>query len=151
MSNYLKTDPETITLHARDSQVYDGLASGTVRPGAIVEVSGTSDNHLNLTEGKGQVLRIAKEYSHTGQDINDTYADGEHMEFRKPLQGESYYMLLSAGESVTPGDTLAGASGEVRAYDSAGGDTADMIVGEALETVDNSGGSSAVFLQVEVE
>lgn len=151
MANYLKTDPETIALEPRSDRKYDGLASGTVRPGAVVDINGTNGEYHTFTEGYGDVKRVAIEYSHTGQDINDSYADGDHMELRRALPGESYYMLLSAGESVSAGDRLAAdGSGEVRAYDGGGGDTVDMIFGEAIEAVDNSGGSSAVFIQVEV-
>lgn len=151
MSDYLKSNPETITLHGRSDLPYDGIADGTVRPGAVVDASGTEGQYQTFAEGFGSVKRIAKEYSHTGQEIEGEYSDGEHMELRKALPGERYYMLLAADTNVSAHDDLVvNSNGELVGYTEADDDFGEVF-GEALEGIDNSGtGTDPVFIQVEV-
>lgn len=146
---YFKEDPDKILVHGRDNHKYDGLANAAVSPGQILTVAGVNGEYPQLAPGQATVFRVAKEYSHTGMTINDDYASGDHMEYYHAIPGEVYFMPLAAGESVTVDDDLvADTSGNLRLYDSAGGDTADMKLAKANEAVDNSGGAEPVFVLV---
>lgn len=63
--------------------------------------------------------------------------------------GGGLYMLLAAGENVTAGASLvSNGDGYLRQLDTAGGDDPNAVAFETEEAVDNSGGSSAVFIEV---
>lgn len=144
----------TITLHQRDSHVYDGQADGAVTPGELLEQTGVSGDlptygaHSGAAEQAAP--RFAIEYSHTGMTVDDDYADGDHLELRKGLPGDEFYAFLDAGASVTPGDQLVSAgNGALQAVTGDGSDQG-VVVCEALETVDNGAGGSPVRIEIEV-
>lgn len=145
----------TVTLHQRDNHVYDGVADGAVTPGELLERTGTdSDGNpqfaAHSTAAGAAKARFAKEYSHTGMSIDDDYSDGDHMEYRDGIPGDRFNAFLAAGENVSEGDKLVSAgNGALQAVTGDGTDAA-VIVAEAYEGLDNSGGADPVRIEVEV-
>lgn len=159
---------ETITLHGRDSDTKDGVANAVVTPGELLELAGTnSDGDRQLQphssapdlNGNGSAQpNFATEYSHTGGSIDDDYASGDHLEYRPCMAGDEVYAFIDAGQNVSEGAPLEsagnGALQEHSGLNPAGDGTDtmadDLIVGYAVEAVDNSGGSDPVRIRVEV-
>lgn len=151
--------PSTIILHGEDNarDRKDGVAQSAITPGQLVEVTGTVSGSttkqidVHSSAAADTVPRFALEYSHTGGGIDDDYAVDDHMEYRTFKPGEEVNAFLAAGENVSEGATLvADGSGNLRLIDTSGGDAEGVAVAEALESVDNSGGSSAVRIRAEV-
>lgn len=160
-------DPSTILLHATEdaNRRSDAQANGTITPGDLA-----SRDSLNTSRAKDvyEVTRhstddaktaplVALEYEKTGRGIDDDYSDGDGMEYYAAQPGDRLYMWLADGTTLTTaananisvGDTLGSAGGQV-AGALRTGVTAGNEMFEALEAVDNSGGSDKVRLRVEV-
>lgn len=153
------TTPSTIILHADDRSLdrMDGVATGEIEPGMLVEVTGSVDTGADEAREVGPQsgdavpvpFRLALEYSHTGGGVDDAYAADEHLEYRHFIGGEVAYGYLAEGENVTEDDLLvSNGDGTFRAADGAGGEDAAAI-GVATEAVDNSGGAEPVRIRVE--
>lgn len=153
------SDPSTIVLHGDDDSRTrkDGVAQGTVTPGQLVEVQGSTDTGADDARSLGAQsgaavpvpVRVALEYSHTGRGIDDDYSADEHMEYRDLQSGEEAYVFLAAGESVAPDDLLVSdGNGDLRAAAGDGSEDAAAIM-VPTETVDNSGGADPVRLRAE--
>ena len=148
---YVKENPDTVTLHQRDSQVYDGVTGAAdMTPGIAVEATGLDEQYPVLEPHSGgscTSLKVLKEYSHTGGSIDEDYVEETHAEYRHAVSGERYYMFLDDGESVDPFDELVLADNGTFAAQ----DTEECYVAEALEAVDNELGGEPVRIQVEVK
>jgi len=170
-------DPNVITLEGDDDsyQRESGVATGTVTPGQIVERNGTSSSgatdetqvQRNTTDGAVLVPRIALEYSKTGKGIGDDYADGDNIEWRVFESGDEAYIPIFDGSNagaagtdtsdnanISEDDYLvpysgSGEDGNFRAFDSGDGDAEGQKMFQALEGVDNSGGSSPAYIRAE--
>lgn len=164
--------PETILLHGRDNERKDGEAAAAITPGELLEHAGTNGEgelqfqpHSETPDlnGNGSARPLfAREYSHTGRTIDDDYAAGEHMEYHDGLPGDEVYAFIDAGETVSPGDPLESAGNGALAVHTGvttvgdGSGTAnetvadDLVVGYAVEAVDNSGGTDPVRVRVEI-
>lgn len=142
----------TITVHARDSHVYDGVADGAVSPGELVSRTG-QDGDIptygpHAAAGEFAEPYFAKEYSHTGMSIDDDYQDGDHMELRKGLTGDRYLAYLADGENVSTDDYLVSAGdGSLQAAAADGSDESG-IVAKPAEDLENASGSP---IRIEVE
>lgn len=129
-----------------------------IEPGHLVEVNdGSVDPHG--TADATALPAFAIEDRDVGKTPADTYvaADNENVPVAYPQRGGKVNLAwLAAGETVTEGDYLVSAGdGTLQAYASQdivgdGTDTVDQnkVVAVADETLDNSGGASAVRLEV---
>lgn len=160
--------------YQRDS----GKATGTVSPGQILErngsdTSGADDQtqvQRNSTDGAVAVPRIALELAKTGQTIEDDYASGDYIEWRVFESGDEAYIPIFDGANATTSDGTstddsgnaniaeddylvpyagAGENGNFRAFDSGNGDSEGQKMFQALEAVDNSGGSDIAYVRAE--
>lgn len=165
-----KENPDVILLHGRDDEHAEGIATETFTPGAALSVTGVDTSRAkdryeySANDGSvaGARLVVALEDQHggTGKGIDEDYEDGQNVTAREVVPGDEFYGFIfdgsnaggtapdtSANATVTEGDELvyyAGAGdtvGTFRAYAS-GSDSDGAIQVEALESVDNSDGST---------
>lgn len=128
----------------------EALASGTVSPGMLLELtSATADTvKAHATQGGEHERAFAVEDSLQGNEITDDYANGALVQYNIVQPGARVQALLKAGESVTKGDTLiSGGDGTLI------GDTGSPVqkTAIALETLDlSASGSSNTLMDVRV-
>lgn len=160
--------PNTVVLHARDRDPRDGIANATITPGELIEVTGTSGSERLVqphssapsTDTEGSALpRFALEYAKTGKGIDEDYPTDDAVEYRTCQTGDVVYTFINTGENASIDDPLESAgNGSLSVHTgSSDADTTSTqtyydgaVVGHALESVDNSGGSSPVRIRVEV-
>lgn len=163
--------PDTVVLRGMDELEFDDNPGvGTIRPGMLLE---REDNTVqpHSTDGGAAAPRFAVErgefgmladdtttvpYEASNGIVHDEYVDGEtvwHAAFDK---GQRVWGLLAPGEVVSAtGDSrvVSDGAGGVRAIDTDGtapDDSAGVVVAEAVEDVDNSGGTEYVRVRLEV-
>lgn len=174
----VKTNPDTILLEGDDDsyQRSNAEADGVITPGQIVEVTGvdtSAANDVDLVQRYGTSaekcsIRVALELAKVGKTIDDDYADGDYLEYRVFEPGDEFYGLvfdgdnaagtsadLSANANISQGDRLvvyagAGENGNLRNLDTGNGDSEGAAIVEALESVDNSAGTSPARIEVKV-
>jgi len=135
-----------ITLKQFVAAQKEAAAAGAIIPGYLVELKADGELQAHST-GAGDInsLYIAKADDYIGKGIDEDYASGDQVRYEVGHNGEEYNMLLAVGESVTKDDLLESAGdGTLQA------DTGSAARLKAAETVDNSGGSEAVRIKVEV-
>lgn len=128
-------------------------ASGGVTPGALVAYYGNADYDVHATAGgTSPAPRFARKKGEIGGTITDDHAAGDHIKVAYCGSGVKVNGLLAAGENVGAGELLAsGGDGTlVSAEDGTSPYGEDAAVARATVANDNSAGSSAVRLVVEV-
>ena len=148
------TTPNTITLKGNGIRK-EGVASGTITPGYLVEFGGANDLQAHSTAAANARKAFAVENELLGNGIDDDYTVGEQVHYAVFGTGEEVYALVAAAATaVTKGAALESAGdGTLRILttDTATDDTQrDSVVAYALEAVDNSGGASEARIKVEV-
>lgn len=128
-------------------------ASGTIRPGMLLELD--SDNKVKAHSAAGQnaVPMFALEDELQGNDIDDNYSSGDKVQVWFPQRGEQVYAILADGENIDEGDYLE-SNGEgylqkhvadVESFESAEPGAITVyplqIVAQAVEAKDLSGSS----------
>lgn len=138
------TTPKTVELYG-EGQQHEAKALGDITPGMLVErAAGGVQAHS--TAGGPANPHFANEFGFTGGEIGDDYATDDQVVFTTYVPGSGVYAIVAAGAAaITEGDLLASAGDGTLA---AAGNS-EVAVAQALEDVDNSGGSSAVRIQVE--
>lgn len=131
-----QTDPKTIELYGWGCQ-HEALALGAITPGMLVERA-TGGVQAHSAAGGVANLHFATEFGMTGEGIDDAYAADDQVIFKTFAPGSSVYAFLADTENVSEGDLLA--SDGAGALAAVGLD--EVIVAQALEDVDNSGGGS---------
>lgn len=152
--------PKTIILKGHGIRK-EGVASGAITPGHLVEFGGANDLQVHSTAAGNARKAFAVENDLIGNGITDDYAAGDQVQYSVFQTGEEVYALVAAGATaITKGAALESAGdGTVAVYAAQAvneGGTATYtiydgaIVGYALEAVDNSVGGSAVRIRIEV-
>lgn len=138
-------NPKTIELYGYGVQ-HEATALGTITPGMLVErAAGGVQAHG--TAGGPANTAFANEYALTGGTIDRDYASDDQVIFTTYNPGAGIYALVADGATaITEGALLASAGDGTLAV--AGDD--EVVVAQALEAVDNSGGASAARIRVEV-
>ena len=142
----------TVRIHQRDEHVYDGVATEEIDPGDLVAVVGVDGDDLQFARhdsaGEKTAAYFAREYSHTGMSIEDSYQNGDHIEVLKLVPGDRAYGFLSDEEDVDAGDLLVSA-GDGALGEPAAGEEAHAV-GIARESVNNSEAGDKTRIDVEV-
>jgi len=133
----------------------EGIASGTIRPGHLVEFGGANDLQVHSTAAATARKAFAVENDLIGNGIDVNYTVGEQVQYEVYASGAEVYALVAAGAAaIEKGDPLQSAGNgtlRIQATDAATDDTQrNSLVAYALEDVDNSGGSSVVRIRVEI-
>lgn len=132
---------------------HEDSAGAAVDVGQLLE-KGANGPIPHGTDGAvlDQVL-VAKDARGRGMELGDSYASGSNMHYFNANSGAGLHLRLDAGESVTgpadgsPTRLVSSGNGNVRAFNA---DADDDVVALADETLDNSGGASAVDVAAEV-
>lgn len=134
------------------------FAGSAIKVGALLGFDGNGDlvPHASATTGT-EVTRVANAHINTGiargsLGTRTNYEAGELVKWFVPVAGAEVLLNLAESQTIADGDALvpAGTAGQVRLLDTAGGDTADMIVGEAVPGIDQSKGFSMTTAAGEV-
>ncbi|MCK5641215.1 MAG: hypothetical protein KAJ19_10470 [Gammaproteobacteria bacterium] len=149
-STILLTNPEGRTLAVKEA-----LSAGVITPGALIEHNAAASTVVVHSVAQGRNQRIfALENLGDASDIDADYASGETVRYGFFQPGDEVYALVINGTAaILKGLELAsdGAGGLVTVTDTADAKPLDgVVVGTALEAVDNSGGSVPVRIRVEV-
>lgn len=129
-----------------DYERYEALANGAVSPGHLVELDSNSKVKVHATAGGWAELAFAVEDSLQGDDVTDSYADGDLVQYNIQKRGNIVWCRIKNGESVSVGDKLVSAgNGEMQEFVS---DSSAVIVEQipllvALEACDMSDSSAA--------
>lgn len=127
----------------------EARAHEALKPGHFLELVQTTGKVKKQTNtGKPGMLAFACEDSLQGKTVNDAYAEGDLVRYRIPKAGDKFYARLAAGATaVLAYDNLTVSSdGTVKKATYSAGSNVPFVVAE--EAVDNSGGSSEVFILV---
>lgn len=132
--------------------VKEGVASEAITPGHLVEFGGSNDLQKHSTAGGNARPAFMREQDYIGQDIDTACASGDRIPYMVGRQGDEVRGLVAAGTSaISKGGPLESAGdGTLQPHGTAATGDVDNIVAYATEAVDNSGGSEAVRIAIEV-
>lgn len=139
------TEPKTIDLYGKGIQ-NEAAALGAITPGMLIE-RGTNGVQAHSTAGGPATPAFAVEYDLTGGTIDDDYAAGDQVIYRTFAPGSAVYALVAAGAAAIAGNALLQSAGDGTMLTAA---TDDVAVAQALEAVDNSGGSEVARIKIEI-
>ena len=129
-------------------------AGSAIIPGMLVEETATGVQEHSTGDGNAQKLFALTDLITAGT-IDDTYAVGQTVRYGAAHSGQEVYAWVpAAATAITKGAALSsngdGTLKNVAASAATSEAQRDSIVGYALESVDNSGGGSAVRIKVRV-
>lgn len=137
--------PKTVELYGYGIQ-NEAEALAAITPGMLIE-RGSGGVQAHSTAGETATPAFAVENGMVGRGIDDAYADGDQVIYKTFSPGSAVYALAHAG----------GTAITINAFLKSGGDGTlelatddEVVIAQALEAVDNSGGSEAVRIKVEV-
>ena len=141
----------------RNNRTFNGVrrenkAASALNAADLVERTASG---LQSQSTDGEVLEtvlVAEDARGRGYVAGDEYAADELVPYLECNSGDLVTLRLADGESVTGGEKaasptqlVADGTGGVRAFNSGGGDTEDMVVAVADETLNNTSGSRALL------
>lgn len=146
--------PNTIILLGQGCRK-EGIASSAITPGHLVAFGGANDLQVHSTAAGNARKAFAVENDLIGNGIDDAYAAGDQVQYNVFRPGDEVYALVADGApAISKNDALESAGdGTLRKITPGSSATSariDGIIGYALEAVDNSGGSSAARIRIEV-
>lgn len=133
-------------------QVEAKAAEAGIYPGHFLDWTSTGTLELQDESGTTGPKIVAVEDSLQGKKISDVYTSGRQVLARYAVPGTEVYAWLAKGHSVTIGDLL-----EFAGYEEPGclgkaeytsASKGAGVVAQALETIDNSSGSSGARIRV---
>ncbi len=122
-------------------------AGGAITPGHIITHNASGQYVVHGTAGGDLLVTVALENEIVGRGIDDAYAAGEQVLAIVPQPGSEVNALVGAGAAaIAAGDPLESAGdGTVRKV------TTGVVIGYAMEAVDNSAGTSPARIIMEVK
>ena len=134
----------SIDTDARDKE---GIASGAITPGHLLERTSTADTvKVHATAGGKAQRLFAIEDEHQGKEIGDAYVSAQRTFFKTFQPGDRVYALIANGEAIAIGDWLVSAGdGTLKEADadSSGTLVEQDILGVAVMACDMSDSSLA--------
>ena len=144
--------PNSILLLPADAKitVKEALAGGAITPGHLLERTTTATVVVHNSADVISQKMFALENLPIAGTISDAYASGDTVRFGYPQSGDEIYAMLPASAAaVVIGDALA-SNGDGTLKKAAVSPLDQVIVGFAIEAVDNSGGGTVVRIKIEV-
>lgn len=125
---------------------YESPCTATLLPGHIVELTGATGVRKQSIAKRRTAIRVATENLLLGGTIETPYASGDNVFYSTLKPGDQAQVRISANAAaIVRGDQLElTGNGTLRKL------TDGVAVAEALESVNNSAGSTEAFLSVEV-
>lgn len=134
-----KTIPVKCFTPVRD----EAIAAAAITPGHLIERTSAGKVQVHSTAGGPVHKAFAVEDELQGNEIGDTYAADDLVQFNIFRPGDRVYALLKDGQNVAIGAFLESAGdGTLQAWaaDASGAvGQSNQVVGQALEAVDMSG------------
>lgn len=139
----LKGDP---IYKERPLKALDNYDNGKIMPGMLCEYDGIYVKPHATADGFASAIFAVELAIREGADINTLYdQDGETVELAFCRPGDEVYALLDIGENVAAGALLnSGGNGHLDST------VSTYPVARALEAVNNSAGTAAARIRVEV-
>lgn len=122
------------------------VAAGTITPGMLLEVTSADKVQAHATAKGPHAAIFAVENDLEGDEISDNYVVDDYVQAEIYNRGDEVLAFIEAGNAaVTIGTYLESAGdGSLQTY------TDGIIVAQALEAVDNSGGGSMARIKVRI-
>lgn len=139
------TTPKTVELYGESIQYEATATDAAITPGMLVTRTATGVRPHNVA-GNVANATFAFENDMVGNGIDDAYDVGDNCYLRTYSAGSGVYALLAAGATAVTN----------RAYLTSAGDgtlevagDGDIVIAQAMEAVDNSGGATRARIRVE--
>lgn len=122
----------------------EAIGSGVITPGHLLTLTSAGLLTVHATQGGYVAPLFAVENDLVGDTIDDNYASGDYIQAEYLRTGDEVLGLVAAGEAaIVIGDLLCSkGDGTLEKTD-----TGDIVIAQALEAVDNSGGSAVVRIK----
>ncbi len=140
------TTPKVIELYGMGIQNEAIVSDAAVTPGMLLTRTATGVRPHNVA-GATATPAFAQECGMVGRGIGDNYAIGDQCIYKTYAAGSSVYALAHAGGAAIAANAYLKSAGD-GTLELAGND--EVVVAQALEAVDNSGGGTAVRIKVEI-
>ena len=137
----------TILLKGREwATQLERVAAGTITPGMLVEVTTADKLQAQSTTSVAVLKAFALEDDMNGKEISDNYVADDYVQSAILCSGAEVLAFLAAGgTAVAIGNMLeAAGDGSLKKF------SAGVVVAQALEALDNSGGGSMARLKVRI-
>lgn len=134
-----------------DSEGYrleEAVASGTVKPGMIVQKTSTGAVKAHAVAGGRGLVQVAVEDALQGKTIDDSYSNGNMVTYHIQQPGTRFQGILLAAQNVAVGDALI-SDGAGRLKATLSGDSDDNqehVLAYAEEAVNANGGVDEFIL-----
>lgn len=141
-----KSKPEVISLLG-EPIFKEGTTTAAINPGHLVELGGAKGLQAQSSAAKDCRRAFVLENDLIGKGIDDAYKAGERIRYGSFHAGQEVYAKLAAAATAVAKNIALEAAGDgtVRKQSGVG-----VIIGYALEAVDNSSGAKEVFIMMEV-
>lgn len=134
-----------IALLGEPLQNEDAAAAEAIIPGQLVTLNGSGLLIKHATAGGPAARDWAMGRDEMGQDIDVAYSIGDTVKVGAFHQGMRVNAFIASGQNIAVGAFLESAGGgNLRVY------AAGMVLGRALEAVNNAAGPGAARIRVEV-
>lgn len=140
------TEQQTITRGYEYCIPKERLTGTATTVGDVVGFDGNGDlvPAASATTGTNNLRIIIPHYTVGMSEMSGRtdYDAGEQAKYVTPPPGTEALLNLAESQDVSDGESvvLAGTEGQVAAFDGAGGDTADMVIGEVVPGKNQSSG-----------
>lgn len=134
-----------IALQGNPIQYEDWAAAEAITPGQLVNINGSGLLIKHATAGGAAGRMFAMARDEMGDDIDTAYAIGDTVKVGAFHAGQRVNAFIASGQNITVGTFLESAgAGVLRAF------AAGVILGQAVESVNNTAGPSAARIRVQV-
>jgi len=140
--------PHTILLKGRQGQRYEeARAAAALKPGHLITKNSSGQVLKHATANGGTQVWVALEDELAAGNIDTAYASNDVVPYHIPLPGDMLYCRCAAAATAIPmnGPLTSDGAGGVRN----GTVGTHVIIGYAVEAVDNSAGASEAMVKVE--
>lgn len=122
--------------------------NGNIKPGMLLSVNSAGaviPHAVAQASGVGSALPMfALEDELQGNGVNDLYANASPVQVWVPGRGDMVYALLATANNVAIGDLLvSNGTGALKKYTPASTDAGAIVIGQAVEALNNATGSDA--------
>ncbi len=135
----------TILLKGRGVRL-ERVAAGTITPGMLVEVTTADKLQAQSTASVKALLAVAVENDLEGKEISDNYVADDYVQSEILRPGDEFYgFIVASGTAVSIGNMMeAAGDGSFKKFNTG------VVLAQALEAVDNSGGGSMARIKLRV-
>jgi hypothetical protein len=140
--------PNTIVLKGSPPR-FEDAAGGAIQPGQLLAFDGSFDLIVHgSADGNAQKM-VAVEEDFLGNDVDNSYASGDRVQYVIAQRGDVLYMWLTTSMTVTRGDVLFSAGdGDLQESTLDATIVDDALVGYADEAVTTTGTRARIRVRI---